>query len=41
MTITLDKVTAEMFKEVMRRAKKYDAKKYMEEVIRKLYLEGY
>ena len=38
MTITLDKVTAEMLKVVMTRMKKTDAKKFLTEQIQRLYL---
>jgi len=41
MNLTLDKVTTEMLKELLKREKKYDAKKYVQEFIRKLYLQGY
>lgn len=38
MNITIDKVTAEMLKEVMKRKRKSDAKKYLTEIIRSIYL---
>ena len=38
MNITLDKVAAEMLKEVMKKNRKNDAKKYLTEIIRSLYL---
>ena len=38
MNISLDKVTAEMLKEVMKKKRKGDAKKYLTELIRSLYL---
>ena len=41
MNITLDKVTAEMLKEVMKKKRKGDAKKYLTELIRSLYLSTY
>lgn len=38
MTITLDKVTAEMLKEVMKRNRQTDAKKFLASQIQKMYL---
>lgn len=38
MTITLDKVTAEMLKEVMKRNRQTDAKKFLTSQIQKMYL---
>jgi len=38
MNITIDKVTAEMLKEVMKQKRKSDAKKYLTEIIRSIYL---
>jgi hypothetical protein len=39
MTITLDRVTAEMLKELMRKARATDPKKFLTEQIKSLYNE--
>ena len=39
MTITVDRVTAEMLKEVMKKNRKTDGKKYISEIIRELYFK--
>ena len=39
MTITLDKVTAEMLKAVMVKNKKNDPKKFVVELIKNMYLQ--
>ena len=39
MTITLDKVTTEMFKALMKKEGKYDSKKYLSDLIQQLYLK--
>jgi len=38
MTITLDKVTAEMLKEVMKRNRQTNAKKFLSDQIQRMYL---
>jgi len=38
MTLTFDKVTAEMLKAIMLKDKKQDPKKYLSELIKDLYL---
>ena len=38
MTITLDKVTTEMFKALMKKEGKYDSKKYLSEKIKQIYM---
>ena len=38
MTITLDKVSAEMLKAVRKKARQHDAKKFLADQIQKMYL---
>ena len=38
MTITLDKVTEEMLKAIMKKEGKYDGKKYIQEKIKQIYM---
>tara|TARA_Y100001978_G_scaffold51522_1_gene46383 strand:- start:353 stop:475 length:123 start_codon:yes stop_codon:yes gene_type:complete len=38
MTITLDTVTAEMLKAIMKKEGKYDSKKYISEKIKQIYM---
>ena len=38
MTITLDAVTAEMLKAIMKKERKYDSKKYLSEKIKQMYM---
>jgi hypothetical protein len=38
MTITLDKVTAEMLKEVMKKNRQMNAKKFLSDQIQRMYL---
>ena len=38
MTITLDKVTEEMLKAIMKKEGKYDGKQYLTEKIKQMYL---
>jgi hypothetical protein len=38
MTITLDKVTAEMLKEVMKKNRQTNAKKFLSDQIQRMYL---
>lgn len=39
MNISLDKITAEMLKEVMKRNRQNDAKRFLTEQIRNMYLK--